>query len=74
MLCMGIGTEKNVEKGKELLKAQEKILGYTTEIVIEQSGLIDELSSSEQLKCIDYWKNNHQFAHALYLKTKAIGE
>ena len=27
MLCMGIGTEKNVEKGKELLKAQEKILG-----------------------------------------------
>lgn len=74
MLCMGIGTEKNVEKGKELLKAQEKILGYTTEIVIEQSGLIDELSSSEQLKCIDYWKNNHQFAHALYLKTQAIGE
>lgn len=69
MLCMGIGTEKNVDKGKELLKAQEKILGYTTEIVIEQSGLFNELSTSEQLKCIDYWKNNHQSAHALYLVT-----
>ena len=70
MLCMGIGTEKNVDKGKELLKAHEKILGYTTEIVIEQSGLFKELSLSEQLKCIDYWKNNHQLTHALYLKTQ----
>lgn len=70
MLCMGIGAEKNVDKGKELLKAQEKILGYTTKIVMEQSGLFNELSPSEQLQCIDYWISNHQLADALYLKSQ----
>lgn len=70
MLCMGIGTEKNVDKGKALLKSQERLLGYTTEILIEQCGLFNELALNEQLKCIDYWKNNQQTAHALYLKTQ----
>lgn len=63
MLCMGIGTKKNTEKGKDILKSQEKLLGYTTEIVMEKHGLFKELTLEEKLKCINYWKNNSEIRH-----------
>jgi hypothetical protein len=68
MTCLGLGTEKDIDKGSELLKLQEMTLGYNTEVLLEQCGLFRELTVEDQLKCINYWTENHQTVHALYLK------
>jgi len=52
----------------ELLKSQERNLGYSTEVVLEQCGLFREMTIEDQLKCVNYWKENHQTVHALYLR------
>lgn len=70
MLCMGLGTEKNIERGKELLRLHENSFGYSTEAIMEQFGLFKDLNLEEKLNCIKYWMNNHQVAHALFLKTQ----
>lgn len=68
MLCLGRGVEKDINKGKEILQKQEKYTGLKTEVIFEQMGMFKELTIDEKLKCIDYWKSNHQITHALYLK------
>lgn len=70
MILTGLGKEKNVDKGKEILRSHEKCLGYKTEVLLEQWGLFKELSQREQIECIHHWETNNQLTHALYLKTQ----
>lgn len=72
MLCMGLGTEKDSKKGKEILKSQEAYLvvylGCETEVFLERFGLFNELTFEEKLKCIDFMKGNGHMTYALYLQ------